>query len=239
MSIEAKWIELFDNWRCISTVKELIAAPFLSVPALQKPTVLYVGKATAKDWYRDDDVFGPPCASNGEATDRRIEERRECTREFLNCVAPSYHSGFWQFAREIDAETASKSNVPRTSSLQHITWTNICKIGTLKGNPKGFILEEQSDLAVETLRYEIDMYRPQLICFVTWDYAWDLVKETLGDSNDASWDQSGTQEWIRYRPPRNGFPAALLTGHPERKRTELRQRWLSRISELLASGEGK
>lgn len=238
MSVETKWIELFDKWRCNPAVRDLIAAPFLSVPASEKPSILYVGKATAKDWYRDDDVFGPPCTSNEEAMYRRIKERRECTQEFLHSVAPSYHSGFWQFAREIEAEAAGKSNAPRSAPFQHIIWTNICKIGTLEGNPKGFILREQSDLAVETLRYEIKVYSPQLICFVTWDYAWDLVKQALGDSSDASWDRGGNDEWLWYRAPRNGFPAALLTGHPERKRRGVRRRWLARISELVGPPEG-
>jgi hypothetical protein len=239
VSVEAKWIELFDKWRCISAVKDLIAAPFLSVPAAQKRTVLYVGKATAKDWYRDDDAFGPPCGSSREVMERRIKERRECTQEFLNDVAPSYNSGFWGFAREVNTVAAGRWNVPLTGPLQHITWTNICKIGTLKGNPSGFILKEQSELAIDTLRSEISAYDPQLICFVTWDYAWNLVKEALSDSNDASWDQMGNDEWMWYHPPRKRFPAALLTGHPERKRTDLRKRWLARISELLARPEGE
>jgi hypothetical protein len=110
--------------------------------------------------------------------------------------------------------------VPLSGPLQHITWTNICKIGTLKGNPSGFLLKEQSDLAIETLRHEIELYNPQLICFVTWDYGWNLVKAALGDPSDASWDQTGNAESIWYKPPKSGLPGALLTGHPERKRTE-------------------
>jgi hypothetical protein len=154
-------------------------------------------------------------------------------------VAPTYNSGFWQFAREINTEAASKWQAPLNGPLQYITWTNICKIGTLKGNPSGFLLKEQRDLAIETLRCEIKLYNPRLICFVTWDYAWDLVKEALGDRSDASWDQSGINEWLWYRPPINGFPAALLTGHPERKRTELRKSWLNQVSELLAADENE
>lgn len=239
VSLESRWIELFDELRCLPTIKDWIAAPFLSVRATDDRTILYVGKATAKDWYRDDNVFGPPHPGDRRAMNARIKERHDCAKEFLENVAPTYNSGFWQFARQLGAEAAKKWDVPLRNPLQHITWTNICKIGILKGNPSGFLLKKQRDLAIETLRYEITTYNPRLIYFATWDYAWDMVKEVFGDSTDDEWDRSGDEEWIWCRPATDGLPVVILTGHPERKRTDLRKRWLSQVSELLAKEDDK
>ena len=231
--VQAKWIELFDHLRSDLKFKNQIAAPFLSVPATEGRSILYVGKATAKDWYRNDTAFGPPCPSDGEAVNTRIKERRECTKEFVQKEAPKYNSGFWQFARELNTEAAKKWKLPPRTPLQHIAWTNICKIGALKGNPSGLLFRMQRDLAVETLRQEIKIYKPQLVLFVTWDYGWDLVKAVFGDSTDKAWDQTGNEDLVWRRAVADELPPALLTGHPERKRQELRRKWLNQISELL------
>jgi hypothetical protein len=232
-SLEREWIDLFDDLRLEPETSAKIAAPFLSIRATEERSILYVGKATAKDWYRDDYAFGPPHPSDKETTNARIKERHGCARKFVQKVAPTYNSGFWQFARELSAEAAKKWNVPLGSPLQHITWTNICKIGALKGNPSGVLFSRQRDLAIETLRQEVKVYEPQLICFVTWDYAWDLVKKVFGDHTDESWDQTRNEEWMWFRAATDGIPTALLIGHPERKPEELRKRWLNKALELL------
>jgi hypothetical protein len=226
-SVETRWIELFDELFHIDGAQ--IAAPFFSVPATQARSILYVGKATAKDWNRVDFCSQPPFENMKE----RREQRRECTKNFLIEHAPRYNSGFWHFAKELNAEAAKKWNQRVTSAFQHITWTNICKIGALKGNPRGFLMEKQRDIAVETLRLEIELYKPQLICFVTWDYAFDLVKKVIGDPNDASWDQTESEEWIWWRKATGKLPAIVLSGHPERKSTKTRERWLKRVWSLL------
>jgi hypothetical protein len=195
-SLERKWIDLFDDLRLAPDTSTQIAAPFLSIRTTEERSILYVGKATAKDWYRDDCAFGPPHPSNQEAMNARIKERHECAKEFVQNEAPAYNSGFWQFARELNVEAAKKWKLPLGNPLQHITWTNICKIGALKGNPSGLLFRRQQDLAIETLRQEIKSYRPQLICFVTWNFAWDLVKKVFGDPTDGSWDQTRNEEWI-------------------------------------------
>jgi hypothetical protein len=104
-AIAAKWIELFDSWRSDPARSNLIAA--ISVPPADKRTILYVGKATSKDRYRDDKIFGPP-SSGKDAAEARIKERHRCTRKFLAEEAPTYSSGFWRLAKEINTEAAAK-----------------------------------------------------------------------------------------------------------------------------------
>jgi hypothetical protein len=228
-SLETRWIELFDELcRSHSIDSTQLAAPFFSVPAVAR-SLLYVGKATAKDWNRDDFCSQSPLLNMKE----RREQRRECTKTFLIKNAPSYNSGFWHFAKELNIEVAKKWSQRVTSPFQHITWTNICKIGALKGNPRGFLLKKQQDIAVETLRLEIELYKPQLICFVTWGYALDLVRKVIDDPNDTSWDKTEEKQWLWWREATAKLPPILLTGHPQGKSLKDRERWLKKFWSLL------
>jgi hypothetical protein len=227
---QAKWIELFDRLRYDPEIDaEKIAPPFVSVPAIEARSILYVGKATSKDGPSGD----LPPASGKQSLQERVNERRECTKQFLTNIARCYDSGFWRFAEKLNAVAASKWKPSVKTPLQYIVWTNVCKIGTLKGNPKGHLFDEQRSLAVETLRLEIELYRPQLICFVTWNYKWDLVKEVICDPSDASWDQTDNQQWIWWRRAKGTLPAILLTGHPQGKQAHYLGTWLERASQLL------
>jgi hypothetical protein len=201
----------------------------LSVPSREPRSILYVGKATAKDWYKDD-FCSQPAHSN--ANDRR-KERYECTERFLKDRAPHYNSGFWNFAKALDFAAAKKWRSKGKLPLRHITWTNVCKIGTLQRNPEGYLFEKQHSLAVKTLRLEIELYKPALICFVTWDYHFDLVKEVIGDPSDRSWDQTANEKWVWWRTAGDKYPAMLLTGHPERKAQNCVREWVDRASLLL------
>lgn len=170
-SSDAKWINLFDNLRCDPQLKDQVAAPFLSVPAADARCILYIGKATSGDFYRDDSAFARL------TIEERIRERHEVTRDFIKEKAPDYRGGFWPFARDLNAAFANKWRSHITSPLQHIMWTNICKIGALKGNPRGVLFEKQRNLAADTLRDEIRLSSLKLIWFVTWDYEWASSKK--------------------------------------------------------------
>jgi hypothetical protein len=82
------------------------------------------------------------------------------------------------------------------------------------------------------LRLEIELYKPELLCFVTWDYAFDFVKEAIGDESDAEWE-TDNEQWIWWRLPSGRLPAMMLTGHPERKSTTHREAWCKKALELL------
>jgi hypothetical protein len=229
-SLETRWIGLFDRLcRSDSIDSAQIAAPFFSVRAVEARSVLFVGKATLKDWGRDD-FRGRSRRLNVE---QRREQRRKFTKNFLAEHGPDYNSSFWHFAKELNTEAAKRWNQPVTNPFQHITWTNISKIGASKGNPRGFLLKEQRELAFETLRLEIELYKPQLICFVTWDYEIDVVRRIIDDPNDASWDKAENNQWLWWRAATAKLPPILLTGHPERKSLKDRERWLKKFSILL------
>jgi hypothetical protein len=230
-SLEAKWISLFDELRCDPQLKDQISGPFLSAPATDARSILYVGKATFGNFYRDDS------ASAKLTIEEKIRERHEVTRHFIKEEAPHYPGGFWPFARELNTALANRWKSPAGGPLQHITWTNICKIGALNGNPSGVLFEKQRNLAADTLREEISSYHPLLICFVTWGYEWDFVKEVVDQPKDESWDKTRNEDYMWSRPATGALPGILLTGHPERKPSELRQKWVTRSLELLDETE--
>ena len=214
-------------------IRDRIAAPFLSVLPEDARFILYIGKATSGEWYKHELCRYPASTSAKNSATDKIELRHECTKTFLKEEAPSYNSGFWHFARKLDSAAAEKWKSKTRMPLQHIGWTNICKIGTVQGNPEGHLFERQRSLAIETLRLEIELYKPRLICFVTWDYKFDCVKEVIGDPSDTSWDQTGNEEWIWWRPAKGKLPPILLTGHPERKARTRIEEWVAKATDIL------
>jgi hypothetical protein len=230
--LEMKWIELWHELYRDRDLRDRIAAPLLSVPAEHARSILYVGKATSGEWYKNQ--FCRHFAENAEKyANKQIKERRECTQNFLKNEAPTYGGGFWPFARKLSFAVAQKWNLKAKTPLQHIAWTNICKIGTVERNPEGHLFEVQRSLAVETLRFEIKLYKPLLICFVTWDYKFDLIKEVIGDPSDASWDKTANELWLWWRLAKNELPPMLLTGHPQSKSRQCTEEWAAKASEML------
>lgn len=223
-SIQTKWIELFEDLSSDPKMKHRVASPFLSVSAFNARSILYVGKATRGRWGKT------PCGSTRE----QIRRGREFTTKFLTNDAPRYNSGFWRFARKLSAEASKKWGLPTENAVQHIAWTNILKIGARKGNPHGLLRQRQEDLAVETLRCEIESARPKLIYFVTGDYDYDVIGKLIGDTKHRSWKKRQGMWW---RLPADGLPAVLWTYHPQGKSKETLHKWLRMASELLPRGE--
>ncbi|MGH9700430.1 MAG: hypothetical protein ACRD52_13370 [Candidatus Acidiferrales bacterium] len=221
-------MKLYDVLKRDSEFKDKIAAPFFSVPAAGSRSILYVGQATAKDGCGDETGIE-------DGMEERIKERCKCTKEFMKGIAqtPQYNSAFWRFARDVNRIAATKWKSQSTDLLLHIIWTNISKIGKKKGNPTGQLKQMQRKLAVETLREEISIYKPEIIIFVTANYEWDAVKEVFGDSNDDSWDQKQNEEYIWFRQATDKLPAVLSLGHPQWKPKEMCDEWLNKVSEIL------
>lgn len=224
-----RWLKLFDELlRRPNVNPDRVAAPFVSVappnynPALI-PSVLYVGKATGGDWHRERYKRSPS-----------VSDRRKCTAEWLESVkAKDYCSPFWQFALGLSSRLGAKAK-HRIEPLQNMVYTNICKIGVLDGNPSGECFAAQRDLAIETLRLEIEEYLPSLVVFVTWGYADDLIMEVIReDPNGSSWHKERNGEWLWWRESVDSMPPLLLTGHPQGKRRQDREAWLQQAFELL------
>ena len=194
----------------------------------QPNTVLYVGKALRTQDTCDGD---PPSA----------EELRKESRRFLEDVfSGKYGSAFWNFALDLAKKTAGR-DYDETRPLQNLVWSNICKIGAWNGkdmNPKGDAFVEQRDLAVETLRAEIECYKPSLVVWVTHDYGVKsehdvgVIGEITGEADPISWKRELEDTWLWWRDRTNSSPPMVWTGHPQFKQKHW-DTWVRKACELV------
>jgi hypothetical protein len=226
-TLQERWIELFWTMTRDRTLNQaLLAAPFLSV-ALEDYkrnrdlTILYVGKATGRSWYRAE-FEADPC----------VAERQTRTREFIWDVADrQYRSAFWHFARRLSDITNTQKE-----PFSNLIWSNLAKIGVTNGNPTGRYLQMQTDLAIETLIAEIECYRPALIVFASSDYAKEAILKPVlrnfgADQNDRLWIIEPQD--TRWRPSNNQLPAVMCIRHPQGQLGAILNFWEDRARQLL------
>ncbi len=122
---------------------------------------------------------------------------------------------FWSFAKRLSR--LAKGN---PEELGRIAWSNLCKIGTVTGNPDNALVNAQAELAVETLRQEWVELEPTLIVCVAMGYQEQLVYQALGVTQDHEdgFEEvpcNGSSLW--RRPALDGMPAFLWMKHPQGK----------------------
>jgi hypothetical protein len=226
--VERSWLSLFDRIFANAPARRRLAAPFLSVPPAgydptRVPSILYVGKATAGNWWLSTYLGS-----------RTVKERRQCTTDFLEKYVKTgeYSSAFWRFAQVLSERVAAttKSNI---EPLQNFVWTNTSKIGVRRGNPTGYVFRAQSELAVESLRFEIKKYRPRLVVFVTGDYAAEVVDAVVRDGGHKTWHEERGRDMFWWREPIGHMPAILWAYHPERKPLGVLDAWLEQAARLV------
>jgi len=226
--VERSWLHLFDRIFANAAARRRLAAPFLSVPPAgydpaRVPSILYSGKATAGNWWLSTYLGS-----------RTVKERRQCTADFLEKYVKTgeYSSAFWRFARGLSECVAAttKSNV---EPFQNLVWTNICKIGVKQGNPNGYVFRAQRELAIESLRLEIERYRPRLVVFVTGDYGAEIVDAVVRDVGRRTWHEERGRDLFWWREPIGKMPAILWAYHPARKPVSVLEVWLEQVSRLI------
>lgn len=229
--LQGRWLEKWDEMRGLESTQVALAAPFVSVGAYPpkrqlRTKIMLVGKATNGDW----------CISSSEK-DRprpqsdRLQERRGATQAFLKEHAPTHRSAFWSFSRELSK-----------SLKANMIWTNAAKIGVWRTkdrsrsiNPYGYFLEQQKELAVETLAAEVLEYAPDLVVCLTASDSLDEIV-CLAFQSRGAWEEksipSGSPVWIL--PRTIGHPPVLCTGHPWFKSLDVRKGWVTEAEGLVA-----
>lgn len=138
-------------------------------------------------------------------------------------------SAFWQFARRLCDSTGAS-----------LAWSNLCKIGTLEGNPDKNLAKEQMDLDVRILKEEIRFLKPCLIVCVAADTVYDdfvyCALETMRgpDGFIGKPDEDNAILWVR--PGGAGYPPILWMRHPERKTSDYLDYAESEALQLLGLG---
>ena len=218
LDLQAKWIEKFDEMRRADD-QERLAAPFLSVPGelgglKGNGSIMLVGKATAGNWRSES--FNATVRRPTE----RLEERWKATYDHLRAEREKQRSAFWRFWGRLDTIGSP------------VIWTNLAKIGVKSGNPHGWYLESQKELACQTLEAEIKEYKPFLVVLVTADYAkreivycqWPQRNWNVSKIDGTCWIASNGRE-----------PPVLWTDHPQAKPKERIEYWLRKARELTKS----
>jgi hypothetical protein len=217
LDLQKKWIEKFDEMREADYGPQL-AAPFLSVPGepnastISRP-ILLVGKATGGCWKLDDFL-----SRTAYPIDKRVEERRNATENHLKFMMRERKaSAFWRFWKAL-GEIGSP-----------VIWTNLAKIGVVRGNPSHKCVEAQRELACATLSAEIVEYTPYLVV-VACDYAKKQITYPVFGER-ARWTERGDGAcWIDRTA---SVPAILWTDHPQGEKTEILRSWLEKARELV------
>ena len=221
--LSAKWLKLYRELYADDRLQPRLAAPFLSVPPpgynrASGFSILLVGRATRGQW----------CGTTGpQAT---VATTRDATRSFLklDCSTP-----FWRFAQDLSVGIAGICGDEPCNNLRNLVWTNICKLGEIQRNPRGKVFDRQRELAIETLRAEIETYRPNLIVFVSGEWGDQWVEEVVGETKKEPWRDATTYWWREAGGKR---PAMLWTkNHPQGRSRQVIKGWL-RKAEMLAVG---
>ncbi len=211
-SLDHLWPEWFDLYNLLSAKKEYanqLAGLFVGhVPtgfADQPKKILYVGKATRGQFRRPADTSDDP--TNFDWTLQLHQKYAAELFADLRC------GGFWPFADKISKEMDSDSR-------SNLAWTNLCKMGMTTKNPSDKLIDFQKSLAIQTLRAEIDLYRPDLVVFVTNNFAKQILFEAVNAEDIESWSKSEMEtprevEDIWWRRGRSDCPAILWMRHPQ------------------------
>ncbi len=78
-------------------------------------------------------------------------------------------SGFWQLCKEIMKQAGEASDWS-----DRIVWSNLYKVAPYaKGNPNNGLIEATIERCIDILNYELSLYRPAHVVFVTGDWWFD------------------------------------------------------------------
>jgi hypothetical protein len=189
--------------------------------------VLLIGKATRGEFYRTEFELADEVNSPNRF-EKLVSERLSRTKAFLQEVTSgNYSSAFWKLASKLN-EQATNGKENKNGGLSNLVWSNLIKIGVENGNPSPKYIRPQVDASIEMLRAELNYYKPDLIFASTGTFATEISDGFLGNHG---WEKPSDDLW--YRNANKGFPAIVVTDHPERKHNEMIGTWLTTASHLL------
>jgi hypothetical protein len=202
-ALQEEWI----NFR----LKPHDAAPFLAYCpegySRHKTRILYVGKATNRELWRD--RFEE---ERGQPAEQRVQSQLDREKAHFQSQRNRKGRSFWGFANAL-----SHSLDRSCADLSNLAWSNLCKIGAKSGVPNRNSIEVQSYLAVATLLQEIREFRPRVIVVVTRDFAEnEILGRVFEPTNSEKWKKSENEPGKRIDDIwwLDGNPAVLWMRHP-------------------------
>lgn len=183
-------------------------------PEQENEGILFVGKAT-NGWYNDDlDVENMFKENYKDAIFNRPDQMTwvsDNNAERYN----TNNSSFWRVIRRVAREFTFSEN-----ELEHIAWTNVCKLAPDGGNPSNALYDKQLDDACLIFQTEVRILSPKyIIMFTGINWGWDFLC-TLNNNGDPTPSQTmPTVEWAGYKatPYIIDGRIVILTEHPQGK----------------------
>lgn len=117
----------------------------------------------------------------------------------------------------------------RAHALTRVGWTNLAKVGVIRGNPEGGVFEAQRALCQVCLKEEIEQFSPAIVVIVSGNYHGDFVEEVF--LNEHGWDKTGSSIGIWAISIREGQTRVYWSDHPQGKSASMLRAWRSFIVE--------
>jgi hypothetical protein len=112
-------------------------------------------------------------------------------------------------------------------------WTNLTKIGFANMDVVDDLFHRQEELAENTLRAELDAYRPTVVHFAVGNLGGECIYRATGTTR-RDWEtlaKDGLLSDIWFL--NTGKLKAIWTRHPNRARKDLVQAWNAKLRELI------
>lgn len=145
-------------------------------------------------------------------------------------------SPFWQLCRQIIKLAGEEENWS-----SRVLWSNLYKVAPYKtGNPNNKLIEKTIEGCIQILKYEISLYRPTHIVFVTdawWFDPSDTLKVSFAKELDILAEHNTDSVIVGqgiYRPTSEGNVKIVVTKRPEGVRIS-REQHAKLIFDALAS----
>ena len=210
-------------------LKDDDAAPFLAYSpegySGHVRRILYIGKATNKELWRDlfDEERPQPA---GQRVQNQLDREKVLFESQRNRTGRS----FWGFAN-----TLSHLLDRSCDDLSNLAWSNLCKVGAKSGVPNQKSIEEQSELSVATLQQEIREFQPSVIVVVTRDFAENEILGRVFEPSDSDkWKKSEDEPEKRVDDVwwLESTPAVLWMRHPRLAPPELLEYAATKVLQL-------
>ena len=224
--LDVLWPALLSTRKSLQrTLEGSLAAPFWSAADESyrsfRLRFMLVGRATSGSY--DQDAF---LSQLKKSSSYALLGRKELNRRLVEDHRKS--SPFWR------AFVAGSRLCGEGGRFENAVWTNLNKIGYAGRDVDDDLFHKQEQLAEDTLRAEIDEYRPTAIHFAVGTLGGQCIFRATG-TMDEDWQRLGEvgsperEIWfINSRKLK-----AVWTRHPNRAKRQLVQSWTTKLAELI------
>jgi hypothetical protein len=205
-------------------LEETLAAPFWSAADESyrsfKLRFMLVGRAT-RGPYDAEEFLSQLEESQAEA----LMGRKELNRRLVETIRKT--SPFWR------AFVTGSKYCGETEAFENAVWTNLTKIGFANMDVVDDLFHRQEELAENTLRAELDAYRPTVVHFAVGNLGGECIYRATGttrrDWKTLAKDGLLNDIWFLN----TGRLKAIWTRHPNRARKDQVQAWNAKLRELI------